>query len=73
MTKAVVRDLSPFIVFFIQLGTSVCFLWICLALRRQPVRIARGAIRASRAGLLESGLAYAACVLISRRQLVRAV
>jgi drug/metabolite transporter (DMT)-like permease len=62
MTKAAVLELPPFTVFFVQLGTSVCFLWMCLALRQRPVRITRGAIRGSLAGLLEPGVAYAACV-----------
>jgi drug/metabolite transporter (DMT)-like permease len=62
MTKAAVREVPPFTVFFVQLGTSVCFLWICLALRRNPVHITRGAIGGALAGLLEPGVAYAACV-----------
>jgi drug/metabolite transporter (DMT)-like permease len=63
MTRAAVREVPPFTVFFIQLGTSVCFLWICLASRRKPMRLTRGAMLGALAGLLEPGMAYAACVL----------
>ncbi len=62
ITKTAVRELPPFTVFSVQLGTSVCFLWLCLGLRRAPLRLTRAAIRAALAGLLEPGLAYAACV-----------
>ena len=62
MTKAVVDQIPPFSTLFIQLVASTSLLWTWVALRRIPVRISRNTIRGSLPGILEPGLAYAACV-----------